>query len=287
MSESHPELDDFDRSLLRAGRADGPGVGAAGRAAAAIGLGVAAAAPAAAAAATAGAAARAVALTGSKWTLIGALGVATVGTGTVAYLGASSSGPNDAREPAAKTESRTAPQPAAAHTGVSTTEGAIPPPPAADLAPARHVPPAPRAQSGAAAPGQPSPARAAAAPTALLPPAANAAPTGAPASPAAAPPGAASSDAVSIAEEVAVVDRARHSLRQGRAGEALDELNRYQSRWPNGTLATEVVVLRVEAELRLGKRAVAKERARAFIASQPSSRYAARLRELFEPGELD
>jgi outer membrane protein assembly factor BamD (BamD/ComL family) len=86
---------------------------------------------------------------------------------------------------------------------------------------------------------------------------------------------------------VALVDRARHALRQGRAGEAFDTLSLHQSRWPNGVLATEVLVLRVEAQLRLGQRASAQRDARAFVAVQPNSRYATRLRELFAPGELD
>jgi hypothetical protein len=124
------------------------------------------------------------------------------------------------------------------------------------------------------------------APAAGNAPLAAAAPPAAPAATTAARPGGAPAP-VSIAEEVALVDRARHALRQGRAGEAFDTLSLYQSRWPNGVLATEVLVLRVEAQLRLGQRTSAQRDARAFVAVHPQSRYATRLRELFAPGELD
>jgi len=45
---------------------------------------------------------------------------------------------------------------------------------------------------------------------------------------------------------------------------------------------SEVLVLRVEAKLKLGVRAAAVREARALIAARPNSRYAARLRALIE-----
>ena len=86
--------------------------------------------------------------------------------------------------------------------------------------------------------------------------------------------------AVSIAEEVRTLDRARQALSSGRARDALRELERYQSQWPRGVFASEVLVLRVEAKLKLGDRASAEREARALIDAQPKSRHAARLRAL-------
>jgi hypothetical protein len=97
-------------------------------------------------------------------------------------------------------------------------------------------------------------------------------------------PGAAPSS--SIAAEVMVVDRARGALRDGRPREALAELARYRRQWPLGVLTPEVTVLEIEAELRLGARDSARRRARELIATQPNSRYAARLRILFDESEL-
>jgi len=288
------ELDDFDRALLGSARIDSPSSGAVTRAAAALGI-AAVAAPAAAAAATTGLAGRAATLSFGKWTIIGALGVAGAGTGTVAYLGSARtvSPPDVAVAPAPVRPPVPGDAPRAAAPAAELPPS--PPEPPAAAAARRPSPPGavalPAAPRDVAAPLVPSPSPPVAAfPTDPAAPAA--APGGAPApgatavAPAtAAPPGGAAP--VSIAEEVALVDRARHALRQGRAGEAFDTLSLYQSRWPNGALATEVRVLRVEALLRLGQRASAQSDAKAFIAVQPNSRYAARLRELFAPGELD
>jgi hypothetical protein len=90
----------------------------------------------------------------------------------------------------------------------------------------------------------------------------------------------------SIAAEVMVVDRARGALRDGRPREALVELARYRQQWPLGVLTPEVTVLQIEAELRLGARDAARRRARDLVATQPNSRYAARLRNLFDESEL-
>lgn len=265
MSESPAELDDFDRNLLRAARTDAPGAGAIVRAAAALGLGIGAAAPTVAAAATA---VRAVSLASMKWTLIGALGVVSVGSGTVAYLRSSRPAVPAVSAPAA------VPERAEVRTVTPSVPATVPTPAAEPLAPKAGAAPAP-ASLAVSRPAAPALHASASKDDVAAP------------SPAAPASTAAAASGVSIAEEVAAVDRARHALRQGHAGEALDELNRYQARWPKGVLATEVVVLRVEARLRLGDRAAAKNEARAFIAAHPGTRYAARLKELFEPGELD
>jgi hypothetical protein len=96
----------------------------------------------------------------------------------------------------------------------------------------------------------------------------------------------ATSRSASIAAEVVLVDRARAAMKDGRTREALTELARYRQQWPLGVLTPEVTLLQIEAELRLGERASAVRRAREMIAAQPSGRYAARLRTLFDPAEL-
>ncbi len=83
-----------------------------------------------------------------------------------------------------------------------------------------------------------------------------------------------------IAEEIASIDRARLSIRTGKAREALNELEYYQSRWPRGVFATECVILRVESKLVLGDRAGAERDANVMLTRQPNGRYAARLRAL-------
>ena len=88
--------------------------------------------------------------------------------------------------------------------------------------------------------------------------------------------------AISIAEESCAIDRARQALLDRARARALSELERYQARWPRGVFASEVLVLRVEAKLKLGDRASAVREARALIDARPNSRYAARLRALIE-----
>ena len=102
------------------------------------------------------------------------------------------------------------------------------------------------------------------------------------AAPSAEPKAASATPSVSIAEEVRAVDRARQALASGRARVALNELERYRAEWPKGVFTSEVLVLRVEAKLKLGDRASAEREARALIDAAPNSRYAARLRALIE-----
>jgi hypothetical protein len=89
------------------------------------------------------------------------------------------------------------------------------------------------------------------------------------------------SQASSLGEQIATIDRARQALRKGDARNALTALDYYQSHWQAGLFAMETVVLRVEAKLLMGDRAAAERDARGIIATQPNSRYATRLRSLF------
>jgi hypothetical protein len=84
----------------------------------------------------------------------------------------------------------------------------------------------------------------------------------------------------SIADEVRAIERARQALNDGRARDALAELQRYETRWPGGVFSAEALVLRVQARIQLGDRASAVREANALISAQPNSRHASRLRAL-------
>jgi hypothetical protein len=86
-----------------------------------------------------------------------------------------------------------------------------------------------------------------------------------------------------ISLEIAALDEARTALRQGRAGDALAALDRYGAEYgKNGGLRVEATVLRIDALLRSGNRARATALANAFLARNPKSPYAARVRALLE-----
>ncbi len=84
----------------------------------------------------------------------------------------------------------------------------------------------------------------------------------------------------SLAPELDLLDRARSLLDSGRLDAALSLLDSYDSRFPAGTLAPEARVIRIQTLLRSGKRAHAVELGSAFLASDPSSPHAHRIRQL-------
>ena len=86
--------------------------------------------------------------------------------------------------------------------------------------------------------------------------------------------------AQSIAGEIAEIDRIRGRLRDGQAAGALSDLERYFRSSPTRVLQTEASLLRIDALVALGERQRASTLAREFIARQPTSRYAERLRQL-------
>ena len=86
--------------------------------------------------------------------------------------------------------------------------------------------------------------------------------------------------AQSIAGEIAEIDRIRGELRDGQAARALAALERYFRSSPTRVLQTEASLLRIDALVALGERERAGALAREFIARQPTSRYAERLRQL-------
>jgi len=90
-------------------------------------------------------------------------------------------------------------------------------------------------------------------------------------------------NAVSIAEQVKIIDQARSALQRGRASDALSLARVYAQRWPNGALTIEAAIVRIEAELALHDRSAAERDARAVISARPGARYLTRVRELFSP----
>ncbi len=90
--------------------------------------------------------------------------------------------------------------------------------------------------------------------------------------------------APSLAEEIALFDRARAALDAGEADRALGLLDTYESRFRSGAFGQEAEVLRVQALLRRGDRARASSVGERFLAAHPSSPHAARIRAILTPG---
>ena len=84
----------------------------------------------------------------------------------------------------------------------------------------------------------------------------------------------------SLADEVAQLQKAKLALKSGNAGQALAELNTYSQRFPRPMLGAEATVVRIEALSQSGYSARAKSLAKGFLAKNPNSPYAARLRKL-------
>ncbi|MBK7399736.1 MAG: hypothetical protein IPJ34_26650 [Myxococcales bacterium] len=82
-----------------------------------------------------------------------------------------------------------------------------------------------------------------------------------------------------LGDEVALLDVARTAVRANAGAQALASVARYETACPNGALALEANVLRVEAHAASGDAASAEKLARAFVASHPSSPYEARVRK--------
>ncbi len=81
-----------------------------------------------------------------------------------------------------------------------------------------------------------------------------------------------------LREESQALERARQALHGGDAVEALRRLNQMAARFPRGVLGQEREALTIEALAMSGQRAVASQRAAAFLRANPNSPHAARLR---------
>jgi hypothetical protein len=84
----------------------------------------------------------------------------------------------------------------------------------------------------------------------------------------------------SLADEVAQLQKAKLALKGGNASQALAELATYAQRFPRPMLGAEATVVRIEALSASGDTARAKSLAEGFLAKNPNSPYAARLRSL-------
>ncbi len=84
----------------------------------------------------------------------------------------------------------------------------------------------------------------------------------------------------SLADEVAQLQKAKLALKGGSPARALTELGTYAQRFPRPMLGAEATVLRIEALSQSGDKPHAKTLAEGFLAKNPNSPYAARLRSL-------
>ncbi|HKO50807.1 MAG TPA: hypothetical protein VJV79_23970 [Polyangiaceae bacterium] len=290
MTEREPffdSCDDFERSLLRSVRQDAPAAGAASKTIAALGLDPAAVAATTATSVVAGALG---ARGGSALAVFKGLGVGLlVGSVAIGVAGrvSQSSSAGDPRPPAplvdgrvSSSESQSARSISAEQPRAGTT---IAIPVASASTPKQSVgaqPPVPR-DAAPVAEKSPPPSE---------PPMV---PVTGPAALAAFGPISSSGrvaeppSALSIAEQVKIIDQARSALKDGRASQALGLVSAYAERWPNGALTIEAVIVRIEAELALHDRNAAERDARAVISALPGSRYVTRVRELFSPPLAD
>ncbi len=88
----------------------------------------------------------------------------------------------------------------------------------------------------------------------------------------------ASRAATLLSEELGALDHARLSLANGDARRALEELEAYDRRYPQGRLQIEAEVLRIDALAKVGRKDVARQRAEAFLRHHPNSVLATRVR---------
>ncbi len=141
----------------------------------------------------------------------------------------------------------------------------------AEKAPVAVVQPAPKAEVRASAPAPEATPQA-------LPEAPRPSEIEEPAEPA--PRSVASSDAKSIAREIAALDDVRRSLSAGEPQKALKQLGDYGRSHPRGVLRQEATLLRIEALARVGDRAGARRLADRFLGANPSSPHEKRIRAL-------
>ena len=265
MSEPRRLVDEgsseLELELLQSARFDAPSPQARRRAMVALGVGgaVGASATIAGTTAAAGATATATAAGASATAATGAglLVLKWVGIGAIAGL-VTAGGIDQAMQarqprPAAAAVTRTAePGTRAESTGGALGASGKPAAPASE--PTLDDAPAPRDEPG---PRDAKPAPAAKA-------------TSAPSAPAAPP----------LADEVAALDRAREALAGGDAAAALRQLEQHDRRFSSGALGPEAMVLRIEATSARGDAAAAARLGREFLAANPQSPHAARVRSI-------
>ncbi|HVU04505.1 MAG TPA: hypothetical protein VHE30_22260 [Polyangiaceae bacterium] len=243
--ESLPEWTDEELAVLRSADGDAPGARSLAATLAAVGTGTAVASGAAAAKAGAGTGTVASAKWGSGAVLVKWLGGLLVAGAAVA---GGAAWVRSHRAPVAEVRTEAT---------VATTE-------------APEAPPVPQPIAAAESAVVPAAAEAPAAPTSEpATPSHGAVETRKPAS------------QPDISQEIASLDAARGALRSGRATEALAALDRYDRAFARtGSLRVEATALRIEALERSGSHARAVSLANGFLARNPKSPYAARVRSL-------
>jgi hypothetical protein len=83
-----------------------------------------------------------------------------------------------------------------------------------------------------------------------------------------------------LGAELGALEGARGALDRGRPALALELIDNYEGRFPNGVLRPEAVVLRIDALARMGDRTTATALARRLLASNPRTPHAAHLQAL-------
>ena len=84
----------------------------------------------------------------------------------------------------------------------------------------------------------------------------------------------------SVHAELGTLEQARGALSAGEPARALSILDAYSTRYPRGSMGPEATVLRVEALVRAGDPSAAARVGNAFLAGNPHSPYAERIRSL-------
>ncbi len=90
----------------------------------------------------------------------------------------------------------------------------------------------------------------------------------------------ATSNPRALAEEIARLDGVRRQLAAKRAKPALAALDDYARDYPEGALRQEAALLRIEASSRAGQKQAARALAEKFLANNPDSPHAPRIRAL-------
>lgn len=255
------EADAFERELLRAASADAPSPGARARTLAALGIGgtIAASAAAANAATAVGEASAALGTSAVAAGSTAASSAAAGGAATTASAGGTlliakwvGVGVFAGAVTAGTTAALTAPG-ASDTTGAAATTASFDPAPRAVVPP--RVRPAPPAATATIAPDESVKAK-------------GAKPSGS------APP------LPDVAAEVRSLGKARDALERGLPHAALAALAAHEREFSGGVLAPEVELMRIDALVAAGQRERAEAAARAFIARNPKSPHAARVRTL-------
>jgi hypothetical protein len=83
-----------------------------------------------------------------------------------------------------------------------------------------------------------------------------------------------------LRDEVALLDQARAAISSGNTGAALSALDRHKREFPRGFLSSEAEVLRVEALVKAGRTAEAREQGERLLSREPNGPQAKRVRSL-------